>query len=63
MRKWIDSARDRNYWKALVNVALKLRDSKSMDFTSYITEVSLISPFHEKWGLNQGIKRRDCKSN
>ena len=23
--KWVDSAEDRNYWKALVNVALNLR--------------------------------------
>ena len=22
---WVDSAQDRNYWRALVNVALKLR--------------------------------------
>ena len=24
-RNWVDSAQDRNYWRALVNVALKLR--------------------------------------
>ena len=26
-RKWIDSAQDRNYWRALVNAALNLRVS------------------------------------
>ena len=25
MRNWIDSAQDKNYWKALSNVALNLR--------------------------------------
>ena len=25
-RNWIDSAQDRNYWRALVNAALNLRD-------------------------------------
>ena len=25
-RNWIDSAQDRNYWRALVNVGLYLRD-------------------------------------
>ena len=24
MRKWVDSAQDRDYWRALVNVALNL---------------------------------------
>ena len=24
-RHWVDSAQDRNYWRALVNVALNLR--------------------------------------
>ena len=24
--KWVDSAQDRNYWRALVNAALNLRD-------------------------------------
>ena len=24
-RNWVDSAQDRDYWRALVNVALKLR--------------------------------------
>ena len=26
-RNWVDSAQDRNYWRALVNSALNLRDS------------------------------------
>ena len=27
MRNWIDSAQDRDYWRALVNVSLNLRVS------------------------------------
>ena len=28
---WVDSAQDRNYWKALVNAALNLRVSLAME--------------------------------
>ena len=28
---WVDSAQDRNYWRALVNAALNLRVSYSME--------------------------------
>jgi hypothetical protein len=31
IRKWIDSAQDRDYWRDLVNVALNLRDSYAID--------------------------------
>ena len=33
-RKWVDSAQDRNYWRALVNAALNLRVSLTMDIVS-----------------------------
>ena len=31
---WVDSARDRNYWRALVNAALNLRVPYAMDLVS-----------------------------
>ena len=31
---WVDSAQDRNYWKALVNVTLNLRVTKSIELVS-----------------------------
>ena len=31
MRNWADLAQDRNYWKALVNVALNLRIPYTME--------------------------------
>ena len=31
---WVDSAQDRNYWRALVNAALNLRVLKAMELVS-----------------------------
>ena len=31
---WVDSAQDRDYWRALMNVALKLRLPWAMDLVS-----------------------------
>ena len=31
---WVDSAQDRNYWRALVNVALNLRIPYAMELVS-----------------------------
>ena len=31
---WVDSARDRNYWRALVNAAFNLRVPKAMELVS-----------------------------
>ena len=33
-RNWVDSTRDRNYWRALVNVSLNLRVSLVMELVS-----------------------------
>ena len=32
---WVDSARDRNYWRALVNAVLSLRVSYAMELVIY----------------------------
>ena len=31
---WVDKVQDRNYWRALVNVALNLRVAKAVDVVS-----------------------------
>jgi hypothetical protein len=33
-RNWIDSAQDRDYWRALVNAALNLRVTQAMEMIS-----------------------------
>ena len=33
-RNWVDSAQDRDYWRALVNVALNLRVQQAMELVS-----------------------------
>jgi hypothetical protein len=35
-RNWIDSAQDKDYWRTLVNAALKLRVSLAMKLVRYV---------------------------
>ena len=35
-RNWVDSAQDRDCWRALVNVALNLRVAQAMKLVSYL---------------------------
>ena len=35
-KNWVDSAQDSDYWRALVNDALNLRDSKSYVVYAFI---------------------------
>ena len=34
MRNWVDSAHDKDYWRALVNVALNFRVPSAMELVS-----------------------------
>ena len=40
-RNWVDSAKDRNYWRVLVKAALNLRVRKAMELVNYC---SLLEP-------------------
>ena len=41
-RNWVDSAQDRNYWRALVNAALNLGVPEAMELVSLVNNNNII---------------------
>jgi hypothetical protein len=40
-RNWVDSVQDRDYWRALVNAALKLKVSYAMELEKYTKRLKI----------------------
>ena len=47
-RNWVDLAQDRNYWRALVNAALKLCVSQAEELDIHFTTQNLHLSFSQK---------------
>ena len=51
MRNWFDSAQNRNYWRALVNAALKLRLPKANELVLNHRSNRIITRILQQQGL------------
>ena len=48
---WVDSAQDRNYWRALLNAALNLRVPEAMELSSQLIIIVKCAACQQVYGL------------